>query len=31
MTQDEKNINADADAGPGADMPEDAREEVAQQ
>ena len=30
MTQDEKYIKADADAGPGADMPEDAREEAAQ-
>ena len=30
MAQDEKYINADADAGPGADMPEDAREEAAQ-
>lgn len=31
MAQDEKYINADADAGPGADMPEDAREEVERQ
>ena len=30
MAQDEKYVNADADAGPGADIPEDAREEAAQ-
>ena len=30
MTQDEKYINADADAGPGAVIPEDARKEAAQ-
>lgn len=30
MTQDEKYVNADAAAGPGADMPKDAREEAAQ-
>ena len=26
MAQDEKYVNADADAGPGADIPEDARD-----
>lgn len=31
MSQDEKYVNADADAGPGSDMPESAREEVEQQ
>ncbi len=30
MAQDKNHINADEDAGPGADMPEDAREEAAQ-
>lgn len=30
MAQDEKYINADVDAGPGANMPESAREEVTQ-
>lgn len=30
MAQDEKYINADVDAGPGADMPESARGEVTQ-
>lgn len=30
MSQDKKYINADVDAGPGADMPESAREEVTQ-
>ena len=30
MAQDEKYINADVDAGPGADMPDSAREEVTQ-